>query len=91
MAENVWVVSEVRTGKKFDHGFVSCLDSLLSFVAGIGDLVRLECIGSVGRNSCSFFFCGKMYGCREVPDDAPYFFLPFLSGFVLFRNGDVLV
>lgn len=44
MAGNAWAVSEVRTGKKFDHGFVSCLDGLLSSVTGVADLVWLECV-----------------------------------------------
>lgn len=44
MAENVWAVSEVRIGKKCSYVFVSCLDGLLSFVAGVADLVWLECV-----------------------------------------------
>lgn len=90
MAGNAWAVSEVRIGKKFDHGFVSCLDGLLSFVAGIGDLVWLECIGSVGRNSCLFFFCGKMYGCRPVFDNASVVFYSVLFGAVCFGIACVL-
>ena len=90
MVGNAWAVSEVRIGKKRSYVFVSCLDGLLSSVAGIGHLVWLECAVVVCRDSRQFFLCGKMYGCREVFDDASYFYLPFLSGLVLFGNGSVL-
>ncbi len=44
MAENAWAVLEVRIGKKCSYVFVSCLDGLLSSVAGVADLVWLECV-----------------------------------------------